>query len=117
MTGKHTTYKVHRLVAETFVPNPHHYPQVNHKDEDRFNNRATNLEWCTQQYNLDYGTRVERIAKKRSRKVGQFTLDNKLVKVWNSTHEAGRHGYDQGHVWDCCAGRAQTHKGYKWHYL
>lgn len=115
--GKHTTFKVHRLVAETFIPNPHHYPQVNHKDENRFNNRATNLEWCTQQYNLKYGTRVERAAEHRARKVGQYTLDNKLVKVWDSTHDAGRHGYHQGHVWACCRGLAQTHKGYKWHYL
>lgn len=115
--GKHTTYKVHRLVAEAFVPNPNNYPQINHKDEDPFNNHATNLEWCTQEYNINYGTRVRRITKKISKKVGQYTLDGKLVKVWKSTHDAGRHGYHQGHVWACCRGKAKTHAGYKWHFI
>lgn len=115
--GKHYTYKVHRLVAEAFIPNPHHHKQVNHKDENRLNNHVTNLEWCTQEYNLEYGTRVERTAKKLSRRVGQYTLDGKLVKVWQSTHDAGRHGYHQGHVWACCRGKAKTHAGYRWRFI
>ena len=44
--------RVHRLVAEAFIPNPSRLPCVNHKDHDRQNNRATNLEWCTQADNL-----------------------------------------------------------------
>ena len=52
------TYRVHRLVAYAFLPNPNNYPEVNHKDEDRTNNCVNNLEWCSVSYNRNYGTRT-----------------------------------------------------------
>lgn len=54
----HNKY-VHRLVAEVFIPNPDNLPQINHKDEDKTNNRVDNLEWCTQLYNNLYGSRMK----------------------------------------------------------
>ena len=53
--GKNRTFRVHRLVGEAFVPNPDSLPFINHKDEDPLNNKADNLEWCTQKYNNNYG--------------------------------------------------------------
>ena len=53
---------VHRAVADAFIPNPKNYPTVNHKDENPYNNSVDNLEWCTQKYNNNYGTRNERMA-------------------------------------------------------
>lgn len=51
------TFRVHRLVASAFIENPNNNPEINHKDEDKTNNQLTNLEWCTREYNLAYGTR------------------------------------------------------------
>lgn len=58
---------VHFLVATAFVSNPNNYTEINHKDENTANNIAVNLEWCNHKYNCDYGTRNERISKKKTR--------------------------------------------------
>lgn len=63
----HKNCYVHRLVAQNFVPNPLGLPEVNHKDKNRSNNHADNLEWCTHQYNIQHsyadGTRAAKIPK------------------------------------------------------
>ena len=59
--GKHKTITVHRLVAQAFLPNPDNLSEVNHKDEDKSNNRVENLEWCDRKYNLNYGSRKDKV--------------------------------------------------------
>ena len=105
-------YSVHRLVAEAFIPNPYNLPQVNHKDENKLNNNVDNLEWCTNEYNINYGTRTERYSKP----VLQYTLDGEFVREWPSARECGRNGFNQGSVSACCRGELKKHKGYIWKY-
>ena len=108
-----STRKVHRLVAEAFLNNPMMYPEINHKDENRSNNRVDNLEWCSHRYNIDYGSRNQRISKKNSRPVYQMH-NTYVVKKWPSIRAAASEGYDSGRISDCCNGKAKHHKGYEW---
>ena len=67
------TFRVHRLVAEAFIPNPNNYKEVNHKDEDKTNNHVSNLEWCIHKYNMNYGTRTQRASEKISQNHADFS--------------------------------------------
>lgn len=78
--GKTKQYSVHRLVALAFISNPDDLPMVNHKDEDKTNNNVNNLEWCTHEYNMSYGTRNERISKKHKGKHRSEETKKKISK-------------------------------------
>lgn len=54
--GESKQYLVHRLVAEVFILNEFNYKEVNHKDENKYNNNVSNLEWCSHKYNINYGS-------------------------------------------------------------
>ena len=85
--GKWTTKLVHRLVAQTFIPNPNNWPEVNHKDCDRTNNNAGNLNWCTHQENIAYR---DKYGKALSRPVFAINLKTHEVSHFHSQNEAGR---------------------------
>ena len=108
--GKMKTFTVHRLVALHFIDNPYNLPQVNHKDECKINNCVTNLEWCTQQQNHDYGTRNERTGYSQMNKQGskvllQYDLQGNFIKEFPSVNEASRElGKSQANISRCANG-------------
>lgn len=116
--GKHYDKYIHRLVAEAFIPNPNNLQEVNHKDENKFNNHVDNLEWCTHEYNLNYGTAIERMTEKLSKPIVAIDSEGNVVHEFLSAMEAGRNGFNFGHVSKCCRHipNHNTHKGYQWHY-
>lgn len=61
-------YRLHRLVAEAFIPNPDNLPIINHKNEIKTDCNVNNLEWCSHQYNSNYGSIKEKITQNASNK-------------------------------------------------
>ena len=110
---KQRTIQVHRLVAEAFIPNEANLPQVNHKDENKQNNRADNLEWCDCRYNNCYNDRMHTIAHKNGRKVRCLETNT----VYYSISEAARAtGITYSNVWNVCQGKYKQAKGYHFNY-
>lgn len=113
----HKDYYIHRMVANAFIPNPNNYPIVNHKDENKTNNCVDNLEWCTQEYNVNYGTGIAKRARSRSKKVLQFNLDGTFIKEWKSTMDVQRNlGFAQSNIVKVCNGKRKSAYRYLWKY-
>ncbi len=99
--GKGKKYMVHRLVAQAFIPNPNNLPQVNHINEIKNDNRVENLEWCTSEYNVNYGSRTERASKSNSKKVKCITTGEIFDSI-NIIKE--KYNISTCHIGDCCKG-------------
>lgn len=108
--GIRKTYRVHRLVAQAFIPNPNNYSEVNHIDENKTNNNVENVEWCSRQYNNEYSL---------SKPVCKYALDGRLLNTYKSIKEASKQtGIAQGNICRCCRGKdgSMTAGGFIWKY-
>ena len=115
---KNNSLLVSRIVAKAFLPNPDNLPQVNHKDENPSNNNVNNLEWCTEEYNHNYGTRNERQAKSLQKKIIAYDKDTNIcIGIFNSIKEAAKIlGCDDSCITKVCKGKNKYHKKYIFKY-
>lgn len=116
-------FRIHRLVAETYIDNPNNLPIVNHKDEDTSNNNVNNLEWCTHSYNINYGTAQQRRKEKLCgrpvyiKPINQLDLSGNVIATFKSISDAGRKlNLNKENISMCLNGKRKTHGGYKWQY-
>jgi len=104
---------IHRVVASAFCSNPHAYNIVNHKDENKLNNYADNLEWCSQKHNVNYGNGY----KTRFKRINQIDENGVIVNTWDSIKDASEKlGIHRELIGRCVRHeRKQTH-GFAWEY-
>lgn len=113
---------VHRLVAEAYCEKRDDATEVNHINENRYDNRAINLEWCTRLENIRHGTGIQRHADaqrndSRSKRIYQVSVNGDLIASFPSVREMNRvTGYDRAAIQRCANGKQKTAYGYKWQY-
>lgn len=111
--GQKKEYRVHRLVAMAFIDNPSNLPQINHKDEDKTNNKASNLEWCTNKYNKRYSC---------GKKVIGINPKDDFIIVMGATRDGESLGFSNGNISAAANGKFNkkgnhTYKGLNWYYI
>lgn len=128
------SFRIHRLVALAFIPNPENKPQVNHIDGNKCNNNVSNLEWCTNSENQLHAFKhnLQKPHKGKecwlydkkygnhpcSKKIGKFDLDDNLIQIYTSIKQASEeHNIHYTNIVKCCTGVIKTSCGYKWKYI
>ena len=103
--GKEKAHYVHRLVAETYIPNPDNLPEVNHKDEDKTNNNVANLEWSTHADNVQHSLAKSYIV--------ENVRTGERQTIFNFLAFCRQLELSPGNLWGTLTGRILQHKGYK----
>lgn len=126
--GFKKTFRVHRLVAMAFIPNPEGLPCINHKSEIKSQNTVwvnedgtinpekSNLEWCSWSYNNSYNDKAKKIGEAKSMSIIQATLNNVPIKRWPSCLSLKKEGYFQRNVWRVLNGERKSAYNSKWFY-
>ncbi len=116
--GKSCTFLLHKLVATSFIPNPNNYPRINHINRDKRDNRAENLEYCSQLQNIHHYYNSDESNKPRQMKaVCVYDLEGVFLAEYPSINQAKNfNGGWPGNIFDCCEGKQKKHKGHIYKY-
>lgn len=129
---KKITKLAHILVAETFLNKTNDNLEINHKDENKLNNRLDNLEYCTHRYNINYGTgnyrrkvteintrksirTTNRITNRKTKRVIQYDLNGNFIKEWDNIFRA-RTELKLNKIWEVCNGKRNKCGNFIWRY-
>lgn len=125
---KSLNHRIHRLIAQAFIPNPENKPCVDHIDTNTKNNNINNLRWCTHKENMNNTITKEKQIKimtgkcgekhPRARKINQYTKNGILLKEWGSIADITRDlNLHQSSISNCCGGKYKSVGGYIWKYV